>query len=119
MALSDPQTITIAATPNTLPRILTDASAANYSVSDGTVGLVVSHQNGRRKRHQIKVTLNKISPDPLTDVKMQISASAYLVVDEPIVGFTDTELKDLALSVTNWVNAGSAANLLKVLGGES
>lgn len=119
MALADPQTVTISGTPNTLPRTGIDRASADYMSADGTLKFSVSHQYGRRNRSVIRVDTNKISPDPLTDAKSKLSASAYVLVDRPAVGFTPAELGALVTGLTTWLTASSGANLTKVLGGES
>lgn len=119
MALVDPQSITVGSATVPLPRTVTDRSAAEYQSADGALKFSVSHQYGRRNRSIIRVDTNKISTDPLTDVKQKLSASAYILVDRPAVGFTATELADVVKSINTWASASSGANLLKVLGGES
>lgn len=119
MALADPQSITVAGVANSLPRTGIDRSSADYTSADGTLKFSVSHQYGRRNRSIVRVDTNKISADPLTDVKQKISASAYILIDRPPVGFTQTDLKDLVNGLTTWLTAGSSASLIKVLGGES
>lgn len=119
MALSDPQSVTIGANTRTLPRTSTNASSSVYTDVDNGVEFIASTQTGKRKRTSIRVNLDKIAADPITAVNREIGASVYLVIDSPLTGFTRTELKDMVLGLTTWSTAGSAANLLKVLGGES
>lgn len=119
MALIEPQSVTIGAATSPLAKTEVDRTATGYTSADGAVKLTVSHQYGRRNRSIIRIDFNKISPDPLTDVKTKLSTSAYVLVDRPSVGFTNAELKDLVLGLTTWITATSAANLVKVLGGES
>ncbi len=120
MALPDPQSITvIGTTATTLPRTETDKSAAAYSSADQLVKLSVSHQYGRRRRTLVGVDVNKISPDPLTDVKMKIGASVKTVIDQPLVGFSIDELVIAVQGHCAWLTANSGANLKKVLAGES
>lgn len=119
MALSDPQSVTIAATPISLPRTEQDRTANGYTSADGTVKLTVSHQYGRRNRSIVRIDSTKISPDPLTDVKQKLSSSVYILIDRPIAGFPATELKDTVVGLSTWLTAASNANLLKVLGGEA
>jgi len=119
MALADPQSVTVAGTTSPLPRTGIDRNSADYTSSDGTLKFSVSHQYGRRNRSIIRIDTNKISPDPLTDVKQKISASAYVLVDRPAVGFTNADMSALVTGLTTWLTATSGANLTKVLGGES
>jgi hypothetical protein len=118
MALTDPQSVVIGANTRTVAKVSDGLTQSIYSDIDNGVDFTVSHQNGKRKRTSIRVDQDKIAADPLTAVNQRVSASAYLVIDRPITGFTKTELKELALSVSTWLTAGSSANLLKVLGDE-
>jgi hypothetical protein len=119
MALADPQSVTISGTANALPRTGIDRTSADYTSADGALKFSVSHQYGRRNRSIVRIDTNKISPDPLTDVKQKLSASVYLLVDRPSVGFSASELSAVATGLTTWLAASSGANLTKVLGGES
>lgn len=118
MALSDPQSLTIATLTSSLPKTEQERTANGYTTADGSVKLTVSHQYGRRNRSIVRIDFNKISADPLTDVKQKLSSSVYILVDRPPVGFTAVELKDISVSLTTWLTGTSNANLLKVLGGE-
>lgn len=119
MALSDPQSVTIGANTRTLPRTSTSATTSVYTDVDNGVEFIASTQTGRRKRTSIRLNNDKIAADPITAVNKEISSSVYIVIDSPITGYTRTELKDQVLALSTWAAAGSAANLLKVLGGES
>lgn len=120
MALTDPQTLTIGANARTLPRTSTGQNASTYTDIDNGVEFVVSKQvTSKRVRTSIRVNSDKIAADPITAVNTQLSSSIYLVIDAPPTGYTRSELKDLALALGTWMSAASAANLLKVLGGEN
>lgn len=119
MALADPQSMTVG-TAQTLARTNTGSTSAEYTNSDGTVSLLVSHQvvKGRR-RSLIKATKKKVSTDVLTDVKSEIGTVVNISIDRPGVGFTETELIELATGAFTWATASTNANLKKVLGLES
>ena len=119
MAYSDPQTVTVG-TAATLPRVGSGIGTGSFSKDDGTIQLSVSHQNGKRIRRQARVSLSKISADPLlTNVNVRLSASVYIVVDVPNQGFTLTEQTQLITGLTTWLTAGTNANAIKLLGGEN
>jgi hypothetical protein len=119
MALTDPQSLVIGANTRTLARTSTSASSSVYTDLDNGVEFVVSTQTGKRRRTSIRENNKKIAADPITAVNKEISSSVYIVIDGPITGFTRTELKDQVLALATWCSTGSAANLLKALGGES
>jgi len=119
MALVDPQTMTVGSS-QTLPRIVTGDTSAQYANADSTVTLLVSHQGVRgRRRSLAKATRKKVSTDPLTDVKSEITGTINISIDRPNVGFTEAELIELCTGAFNWLTAGTNANLKKVLGLES
>lgn len=119
MALTDPQSVTIAASANSVPRIIDNPTSSVYTSSDGTVSLTVGTSTQKRRRTQVRVDLSKIAVDPyVSTINRKLTASAYIVVDSPLTGFTVTELKDLSLALSTWMTASSSANLVKALGGE-
>ena len=120
MALTDPQSITVGADVRTLPRTSTGTSASTYTDVDNGVEFIVSRQvTSKRARTSIRINKDKIAADPITAVNTQLSASVFIVFDAPPTGFTRAELKDLGLALGSWMSASTAANLLKVLGGEN
>jgi len=119
MALADPQSITIGSAVS-LPRTVTDNTAATYTSADGTISLLVSHQvKGGRRRTLVKAGRKKVSTDALTDVKSEIGSVINISIDRPNVGFTEAELIELVTGATTWMTASTNANLKKVLGLES
>lgn len=119
MALADPQSFTTDSA-KTLNRTVTGNTSATYATDDGVLELFVSHQTPKGSRKTlVKATLKKVSTDPLTDVKSEIQAQAYLVMLRPNVGFTEAELIQLATGLFTWNTASTNANLKKVLGLQS
>lgn len=119
--LSDPQSVTIAATPNSLPRVSTDGSSSLYQKDDGTVRLKVSQSPGKsRTRRSVRLDYSKIAADPLlAGVNRQASMSAFVNIDVPNVGLTLTEQKDVVKALLAALTASSDAALIKILGGEN
>lgn len=116
---TDPQTLTINAVANTLPRTPTGANAGQFTKDDGNVKLTVSHQLGKRNRRNVRVDFRKVAADPLsTGFNKEYSMSAYLLIDTPVVGFTIVEQKQIVDALTAWLTASTGANVTKVLGGE-
>jgi hypothetical protein len=120
MAFADPQSVTVDGTTATpLPRVLVDGAKSEYSNPDKTAGLVVQHAYGKRNRHTARLNISKIAPDPFTGVNQRYSASAYIVIDAPTEGLSQTELKNAVLGLTKWLSDTTGANTTKLLGGES
>lgn len=114
---ADPQSITVNAVAQSLPAIERNGGSSVYKKDDDSYKLTISHQTGNRKRFNVRIDSGKIAPDPLSAANNQrYSASAYLVIDAPNVGYSNAELQQIATALTGWA---TSANLLKVLGGET
>lgn len=119
MALADPQSITVGSAVS-LPRTETGATQAKYTSADGTISLLVSHQQVKGRRRSLsKASRTKVSTNVLTDVKSEIGAVINISIDRPAVGFTEAELIELCTGAFTWLTASTNANLKKVLGMES
>lgn len=120
MAYSDPQSVTINAVANSLPRTASTASSSEYTKDDGTVKLSISHQYGKRNRRQIRLQHSKTSADPLIPATNRpYNMACYIVVDVPVYGYTNAEAKQIVDALTAYLTASSGANVTKLLGGES
>jgi len=118
--LSDPQSVTINAVANSLPRVSTGQNTAAYLKDDGTVKFTISHSYAKRTRCQVRLDFTKLAADPLISAQnIKYSMSAYLVVDLPPTGFTVTEAQYIVSALTKWLTDSSAANSVAVLGGQS
>lgn len=117
MSFADPQSVTINSEAQSLPRVAIGSSDATYRKADGTVQLRISHQSNKgRVRRMVRLDQTIIAADPLTAENDYQKAGVYLVIDEPEVGFTDTQLDYLVDSLIAWL---SSANIAKVLGSET
>lgn len=121
MALADPQSVTINAVAQTLPRVSTGTNTSEYKKDDGTVSLSVTHQYGRRTRRTGQLRHKKIAADPLTaGINVEAGVSITLVVDTPKVNFySNTELKQIIDGFLAYYTASSGAKVTQLLGGES
>jgi hypothetical protein len=119
MALADPQSVTISGTAISLPRTSSGVASGAFTSGDQNTKLTVSHTNGKRNRHLVRLDSSKIAADPLlAGINVMASASAYLVVDVPKTGFTQAEQKAIVDALVAYLAAGSGAVVSKVLGGE-
>jgi hypothetical protein len=119
MAFSDPQSITINAVANSLPRISSGVNQGAFRKDDTTVALAVSHQYGNRTRRTIRIDHNKIAADPLTAANTRFSMSTYLVVDVPTTGYTIAEQKQVIDGLVAYLSASTGARVTQLLGGEN
>lgn len=116
--LSDSQTVTINAVAKVLPRVAFGDRKGVFENPTTGHTFTVSHQNGARGRSTVRLDITKTAADPLLDgVSRQYSMSGYLVLDKPIVGFTQTEVEQNLQGLIDWLD--TPANLTKVCGGES
>lgn len=120
MALADPQSVTINAIAQTLPRVSSGDGRGAFRKDDATVELLATHNNGKRLRHTVRLNHSKVAVDPLVPtVNAPYSMSVIMTIDVPIVGYSLTEQKQIVDGFTAWTTASSGANLTKILGGES
>jgi hypothetical protein len=119
--LTDPQSITVNAVAQSLPRISAGTNTATYQKDDGTYRLTISHSyNTNRNRRVARIDQTKITSDPFIPANnTQVKLGVYIVVDEPISGFTVTERKYIVDALTAWLTASSDANTIALLGGQS
>lgn len=119
MAFSDPQSVTINAVAQTLPRTSSGSNAGAFTKDDGNVKLTVSHAYGKRSRRMIRLDHRKIAPDPLVPAtNVPFSMSVHVVVDTPVWGYTPAEAKQIVDALTGYLTASSGARVTQLLGGE-
>jgi hypothetical protein len=115
---TDPSTVTVNSVAKTLPRVSVGDRKATYESSADGLTLSITHVNGKRNRHTVRLDITKTAADPLLDgVSRQYSMSAYMVVDVPVIGFTLAEQKLNAKALLDFMAAST--NTEKVLAGES
>lgn len=121
MAFSDPISVTVNAVAKSLPRVFSpQGAAATFKTSDDEFRMEVSHQDigGRRERHFIRLTQRKIGADPLVPAtNIESKASVYIVLDNPVTGYSDTELGYMVTALADFVKV--VGNQTKFVGGEA
>lgn len=114
---TDPQSVTIDGVAQSMPRVSTGLSDATYRTADETHQLRISHQASKgRKRRMVRLDKTVIAADPLSAENASQKLGVYLVIDEPIFGFTDSDIDKVIDGFVAWWTTG---NITKVLGGES
>jgi len=120
MAFSDPQSIDPGTGAVSLPRTSSGANTGTFTSADGSLVLTVASILGKRTRRTARITLNKIVTDPyVTDRNVPVSASFYVVLDTPSVGFTAAEMKSAVIGLATWLTASSGAKTAQLVGGEN
>jgi len=122
VAFSDPQTVTIGATPGvvSLPRVNAGSLVGTFANFDLKTDLKVQTQYGKRIRREARVDYSKVVTDPLVSTtNVLVGGTVRFNIDIPSSGFSAAEQKDLAVSLLTWLTANSNANLIKVIAGEN
>lgn len=119
MALADPQSIKISGTTTSLPRVNTGNFSSQYESSDGTINLKLSTSQSSRLRHVVRVDVDKITEDPFSANNVEVSMSAYVVIDRPIVGYDNTEALAVVAGLLEAASASESSLFKKLLGSES
>lgn len=120
MSYADPQSVTVNAVAQSMPRIASGTGTGAFQTADGLFQLTVSHAYGRRNRRNIRLTQNKISADALIPSQnVKNNMSCYLVVDTPVNGFTNVEAKYVVDALVAYLTASSGAKVTQLLGGEN
>lgn len=121
MAFADPQSVTVNAVAQTLPRTPTATTYGVFTKDDGSYKLTISRTNsGKRTRHLARLDSTKTAADPLmAGVNVLANMGVYLVIDVPRTGYTLAEQKQIVEALTGFLTASSGANVTKILGGES
>lgn len=120
MSYADPQSVTISGTAISLPRVSSGQNAGGFASADGLVLLSVSNSYGKRTRRTMRLSQSKISADPLIPSQnVRSTMSTYIVVDTPVNGFTNAEVKALIDAFTAYLSASAGAKVTQLVGGEN
>lgn len=120
MAFADPQSVTISGSAINLPRTSSEKDGGTFTSADQNTTLTVSHRNGRRKQHRIRLDSQKIAADPLMASTNVISSmSVSLLVDVPLSGFDIAGQKAVVDALVAYLAASTGARVSQLLGGEN
>lgn len=118
MAFSDPQSVTISAVANSMPRTSQDPQGI-FVKDDGNLKLTISHTTSNKTRRLIRLDHSKIAADPLISAQnIKYTMGCYLVVETPPTGYTVAEAKAILDGFLVYLTASSGAKLTQLLGGE-
>lgn len=104
-------------TAKSLARIRTDGYMSEYMTSDGLYGFKITHERKSRYRSEARLDFFTTYVDPSTGLSKTVSASAYVVLNRPQAGFTNTQLSEILTGVCGW--ASQSSNITKLLALES
>lgn len=117
---SDPQSVTVNAVAQSLPRIGTLApNSGRFQKDDASYVLTLSHVVGKRTQRKLRLDHSKIITDPFaSDRNIPVNSSIFVTLDAPAVGYTNAELVNMIVAVADWLKATTNANTTKLVGGE-
>lgn len=109
---TDPQSVTVNAVPQSMPRIVTGERKSTYQKNDMSFTLNLSHTlNKDRIRSMARIDQKAIVPDPLTSVNDYETLSVYLVIDRPLAGFSSTQVDQLITGFKSWLDSTAVGKL--------
>jgi hypothetical protein len=112
MAFADPQSVTVNAVAQSMPRVSTGGTKSTYRKADGTFTLTISHTESKdRVRSMARIDQKSVVPDPLTSVNDYETLSFYLVLDRPIYGFTQTQVDQLVTGIKTWLDTAAVGRI--------
>jgi hypothetical protein len=116
--LSDPQSVTVNAVAQSLPRVEVGTRTSTYEKNDGTFRLEVSHQttNKGRTRHVVRFIEKAVVTNPLDSTNDFDSYAITIIDDRPGFGFSMTRAEQLHAAIFAWYNT---AMVDKIFGQES
>jgi hypothetical protein len=117
--LTDPQAVTIAATPITLPRIEERAETHVYSNRALGTTLYVTQKVSKdgNLRSSASLVKEQIYTDPISGLKSRLLPSVTVSSNQPL-GVAATSAEELYDALTNALEASTKALLKKIFGGE-
>lgn len=108
MAFADPQSVTVNAVAQSMPRVSVGSSgglSSMYQKSDESFKLTISHQkNAKRIRSMARIDQRSVVADPLTAENDYEILSFYVVIDRPLVGYTQTQCEQLIAGFKTWLD---------------
>jgi len=116
MAFTDPQSITVAGSAKSMPRVESEGRRSLYKTNDGLFSLQISHQSvksGGKDRVRSLVRFERVAvvPDPLTTVNDYENTQIQVVFDRPLAGFSSTEINDLMAGLKTWLDSTNVGKI--------
>lgn len=114
--LSDPQSVTVNAVAQSMPRILSDGQRSVFQKSDLTWKLEVKHRTvvcdkKRRIVSLVTLTQRKVVADPLTAVNDYEFLTESFQIDRPEAGYTSTEVDQQWAGLKAWADTTMTGKL--------
>jgi hypothetical protein len=109
---TDPQSITVNAVAQSMPRISSVGTKSVYQKNDLSFTMTISHAVSKdRLRSMVRVDQRAIVPDPLTAVNDWENIAVSLVIDRPLIGFTAAQQDQLLTGFRTWLATATSDKL--------
>jgi hypothetical protein len=110
---TDPQSVTVNAVAQSMPRVETNGKKSVYSKSDETFKLTLSHTPSKdRIRSMARLDQRAIVTNPLDSTQSDYDTlSFYVVIDRPLYGFTMTQTEQLITGFKAWLDTTAVDKL--------
>lgn len=115
---TDPQTVTVNAVAQAMPRVESSGRRTVYQKADQTFTLTISHQpsGNQRVRSLVRLDQQAIVTNPLDSSQDFDTMSIQFVLDRPLAGFSVTQAEQLIAGFKTWLDNTA---IDKVFGQES
>lgn len=115
--LADPQSVTVNSIAISLPATRIESTKTTYSSADGNNRLIVSFDDAKKDktRYLLRFEEDAIAAHPITGANVKQTLAAYIVIEQPTVGFTDARVLFVLAGMFSWADA---TLLGKVLGNQ-
>lgn len=110
---SSPQSLEFGTDTIQLPRVAMGDFKGAFQSEDGSLMLRIAHAfRATRIRREFRVDHKKLASDPYTtDRNIPVSASAYVVVDHPKVGYSTEDITALVKSLADSLTPETIAKI--------
>lgn len=117
---ADPYDVVFGGVAAPMNRMSSGDNRSLYTSDSGNITMEVSHSYGKRTRRMFRFNQTIVAADPLYPATNgRYVASAYMVLDAPIVGFTPTEQVTLVQAVVDTLDQTSGAAITKLVNGQT
>lgn len=118
--LADPQSVTVNSVAISLPTVARGVNNSIYQSADGNTKLSLADTYGKRVRRVVRMDFRKLAANQFdTTINQYYTGAVYLVVDQPLAGYTAAELKLQIDGFLAYLTASSNAKITNLLGGET
>jgi len=117
--LPDPQVVTINSIAISMPLVSSQATSSLYQSADGLSRLRISWTaNKGSTRYLVRYEEDAIAADPITAVNKKVTASIYIVFEQPSFGISDARMILITAGLKTLLNTGAGLFVERILSNE-